>query len=73
MLARILWRTLENGQYADENVSLGAGAKLSLKNVNGNITVSAWDQAKAEVKVIKRALSDRSPQYFLPIAEETYP
>ena len=34
--------------------TLGDGAKLSLKNVNGNITVTAWDEPKAEVKVIRR-------------------
>jgi len=43
---------------------LGDGAKVSIKNVNGNITVSAWDQPNAEVNVIKRGGSDRSAQVF---------
>lgn len=44
--------------------ALGDGAKFSIKNVNGSITVSAWDQPKAEVSVIKRGGSDRSAQVF---------
>lgn len=44
--------------------ALGDKAKFFLKNVNGNINVSAWDQPEAEVKVIRRGGSDRSPQVF---------
>ncbi|MEK6325492.1 MAG: DUF4097 family beta strand repeat-containing protein [Acidobacteriota bacterium] len=53
-----------NDKSLTKTFPLGAGAKLSLKNVNGNITVSAWDQPKAEVHVIKRGGSDRSAQVF---------
>lgn len=44
--------------------ALGDGARFSLKNINGNITVSAWDQPTAEVNVIRRGGSDRSAQVF---------
>jgi hypothetical protein len=44
--------------------ALGDSAKVSIKNVNGNITVSAWDQPNAQVNVIKRGGSDRSAQVF---------
>jgi len=47
-----------------KSFAMGEGAKFSIKNVNGNITVSAWDQPKAEVIVIKRGGSDRSAQVF---------
>ena len=43
---------------------LGEGAKLSLKNANGNITVTAWDEPKAQVNVIRRGSSDRAAQVF---------
>jgi len=43
--------------------ALGDGAKVFLKNVNGNITVTAWDQPQALVNVIRRG-SDRSAQVF---------
>jgi len=38
--------------------------KVLLKNVNGNITVSGWDQPQAQVTVIKSGGSDRGPQVF---------
>src|SRR5262245_10208975 len=38
--------------------------KVALKNINGNITVSGWDQPQAQVVVIKSGGSDRSPQVF---------
>jgi putative adhesin len=41
---------------------LGDNAKVFLRNVNGNITVSAWDQPQAQVNVIKRGGSDRGAQ-----------
>ena len=44
--------------------SLGDEARLSVKNVNGNITVGVWDEPKAEVKVIRRSSSDRNTQVF---------
>ncbi len=44
--------------------ALSDGAKISLKNVNGNITVTGWDQPQAQVNVIKRGGSDRSTQVF---------
>lgn len=44
--------------------AMGGGAKFSITNINGNITVSAWDQPKVEVNVIKRGGSDRSAQVF---------
>jgi hypothetical protein len=44
---------------------LGERAKLSLKNANGNITITAWDQPTAEVSVIRRGSSDRASQVFL--------
>ncbi len=34
--------------------ALPAGSKFSIKNISGSISVEAWDQPKAEVKVIKR-------------------
>lgn len=43
---------------------LGNEAKLSLNNINGNITVSAWDRPEAEVKVIRRGSPDRNSQVF---------
>lgn len=39
--------------------ALGDNARIFLKNLNGNITVSGWDQPNAEVKVIKRGGPDR--------------
>jgi hypothetical protein len=42
--------------------ALGDRAKVSIKNVNGNITVSAWDQPSAEVKVIRSGGTDRGAQ-----------
>ncbi|MEK6285403.1 MAG: DUF4097 family beta strand repeat-containing protein [Acidobacteriota bacterium] len=39
------------------------GARFSIKNVNGSISVEGWDQPKAEVKVIKRG-ADRGAQVF---------
>jgi len=44
--------------------ALNDDARVSLKNVNGDITVTAWDQPKAEVNVIRRGGSDRSAQVF---------
>jgi DUF4097 and DUF4098 domain-containing protein YvlB len=44
--------------------ALGDGGKVSLKNINGNITVSGWDQPQAQVTVIKRGGSDRSQVFF---------
>ena len=44
--------------------ALNDDARVSLKNVNGNITVTAWDQPKAEVNVITRGGSDRIAQVF---------
>jgi len=38
--------------------------KVSLKNINGNITLSGWDQPQAQVVVIKSGSSDRGPQVF---------
>lgn len=43
--------------------ALGEDAKFSLKNVNGNIAVEAWDQPRAEVKVIRQN-PDRGGQVF---------
>lgn len=44
-----------------KSFKLGDNAKFTVKNLNGNITVVAWDQPKAEVKVIKRG-SDRGAE-----------
>ncbi|HSE36581.1 MAG TPA: DUF4097 family beta strand repeat-containing protein [Blastocatellia bacterium] len=55
---------LGNDTILTKTFVLGGGAKLSLKNANGNITVTAWDQPKAEVKVIRRGSSDRAAQVF---------
>ena len=44
--------------------SLADTGKVSLKNINGNITVSGWDQQQAQVVVIKSGGSDRGPQVF---------
>jgi hypothetical protein len=46
-----------------KNFSLDDGAAFSLKNMNGSITVSSWDQPKAEVKVIQSG-SERGGQVF---------
>ena len=43
---------------------LGEGAKLSIENTNGNITVSAWDEPKVGLNVIKRGAFDRASQVF---------
>jgi len=39
-------------------------SKVSLKNINGNITVSGWDQPQAQVTVVKSGGSDRGSQVF---------
>jgi hypothetical protein len=39
------------------------GSKFSIKNISGSVAVEGWDQAKAEVKVIKRG-TDRGAQVF---------
>jgi DUF4097 and DUF4098 domain-containing protein YvlB len=44
--------------------TLGDGAKVSLKNISGNITVTGWDQPQAQVTVVKRSGSDRSQVFF---------
>lgn len=43
--------------------ALPAGSKFSIKNMNGSISVEAWDQPKAEVKVVKRG-PDRGARVF---------
>jgi DUF4097 and DUF4098 domain-containing protein YvlB len=53
---------LGNDTTLTKTFALGGGARLSLKNVNGNITVSGWDEPKAVVNVIKR---DRNAQVFI--------
>jgi len=55
---------LGNDTIVAKTFALGDGSKLSLKNVNGNITVIGSDEPKAEVKVIKRGGSDRGTQVF---------
>lgn len=42
--------------------AMGPGARFSIKNLNGSITVAAWDNPTAEVKVIRRG--DRGGQVF---------
>jgi DUF4097 and DUF4098 domain-containing protein YvlB len=54
---------LGNDTILSRTFALGDGSKLSLKNVNGNITVIGSDEPKAEVKVIKRG-ADRGTQVF---------
>ena len=39
------------------------GTSFSVKNINGSIIITAWDQPKAEVKVTKRT-SDANSQVF---------
>lgn len=39
------------------------GSKFSIRNISGSVTVEAWDQPKAEVKVVKRG-ADRGAQVF---------
>ena len=34
--------------------TLGSGATFSIKGMNGNVEIEGWDEAEAEVKVIKR-------------------
>jgi DUF4097 and DUF4098 domain-containing protein YvlB len=41
------------------------GSRLSIKNVSGSVTVEAWDQPKAEVKVIKRGGDNGSQPFFI--------
>jgi hypothetical protein len=43
--------------------ALVPGSKFSIKNINGSISVEAWDQPGAEVKVVKRG-PDRGAQVF---------
>jgi hypothetical protein len=43
---------------------LSDSAKLSIENTNGSITVSAWDQPKAELNVIRRGSPERGAQVF---------
>ena len=47
-----------------KSFTLGDGAKVSLKNISGNITVTGWDQPQAQVTVVKRSGSDRSQVFF---------
>jgi DUF4097 and DUF4098 domain-containing protein YvlB len=56
--------TLGGETILTKTFALGGDPKLSIKNVNGNITVTAWDKPNAEVNVIKRAGSERSAQAF---------
>lgn len=43
--------------------ALTPGSKFSIKNISGSISIEAWDQPKAEVKVTKRG-QDRGAQVF---------
>jgi hypothetical protein len=43
--------------------ALSAGSTFSIKNISGSISVEAWDQPKAEVRVLKRG-PDRGAQVF---------
>jgi hypothetical protein len=43
---------------------LSEGARLLIKNVNGSIIISGWDQPKAEVTVTKRAGDPNSQVFF---------
>ena len=55
--------TIGSDTTLTKTFALGDGAKIFLKNINGNITVTGWDEPKAQVNVIKRS-SDRSTQVF---------
>ena len=46
-------------QRIDQTFDVRAGADLVLKNVNGRITVKAWDQAKVRVVAVKEVEADR--------------
>ncbi|HKP85235.1 MAG TPA: DUF4097 family beta strand repeat-containing protein, partial [Blastocatellia bacterium] len=41
---------------------LNKGAKVSITTLNGSISVQAWDQPQAEVRIIKRGNSDAEAQ-----------
>lgn len=43
--------------------ALNDGAAFTLKNINGSISISAWDQSNAEVKAIQSG-PDRRPRVF---------
>ena len=53
----------ENDTTMMKTFPLVPGSKFSINNISGSIAVEAWDQQKAEVKVIKRG-PDRGAQVF---------
>jgi DUF4097 and DUF4098 domain-containing protein YvlB len=57
-------QVLESGNETTfiKTFTLSDDTRVSLKNVNGNITVTAWDQPNAQVSVIGRSGSDRNAQ-----------
>lgn len=54
--------TTGNDTTLTKTFVLGDEPRLSFKNVNGNITVTAWDKPTAAVSVIKRSGPDRNAQ-----------
>lgn len=44
--------------------ALDKGAAFSLKNINGSITISTWDQPKAEVKAFQKGSDRNAPVVF---------
>ena len=55
---------LGNDTVFAKTFALGDGSKLTIKNLNGNITVTGWDEPKAEVKVIRRGSDRATPVFF---------
>lgn len=53
----------DNETTLTKTFALNDGAAFSLKNINGSVSISAWDQPKAEVKATQSG-PDRSPPVF---------
>lgn len=56
--------TSGNETILTKTYPLAAGARFSIKSMNGSVMIGAWDNPSAEVKVIRRG-SDRSGQVFI--------
>jgi hypothetical protein len=66
--------TLRDGQYPEsawypkgefqKTVALEPGATLSLENVNGDINIQGWDEAKVEITATERRGYLQSPRFY---------
>ena len=56
--------TVGSDAILTKTFDVGPGSSFSVKNINGSIIITAWDQPKAEVKVTKRASDSNSQVFF---------